>query len=673
MADMDKLKLLPLEKLLNELRRREQRKGAGEAVAAEAYDEGLSEFDDATLVKVVQGTQSVIYGVDNRLDVFELPAGANLDDADSVVAIVRGNFLTDNGDGTSTLMTQPFGTSQNLCPGEPFFHQPSAGPGIKCTGFLAYADVVATAGHCYRETDLAYLRFVFGFRMRDATTAETVINNGEIYRGVSVIGRELTDDGRDWCLIRLDRRVDNHRFVRIRRSGKVIDGKALHAIGHPRGLPAKFADGATVRDNRQEPFFAANLDVYAGNSGAPVFNSDTHEVEGIVSRGEVDFVTQGNCQVSLVCPDTGCSGEWCTRTTLFSELVAPLVVNRSAQVSAPPAASPPTACVIAGLGVHNIAYCDTSGRQHELWRDAAGVTGTTNLTANASAPTAQGNPFAYVDTSRNTEILLFRSANGVVRSLYWSTGAVGHDNLSGTAGAPGAAGDPVGYYAATDDTHHVIYRTSNGHLHELWWTGVAPVKYGGDLTALASAPPAAGQPSAFVNGSAENIVIYRSGNGHIRSLYWTMGAVGHDDLSGFAGTPPAVSDPFAYYTAHDDTQQIVYLGDDGHLWELYWRGNAPVAGWDLTAVSGAPAAAGVPAAYYSAGINTKHVIYRSVDGRLHAIKWVPGRGTPTHVDLTAFAGAPLALGPAAAFTVEGPNTQHVAYRGPNDQIYEVIW
>ena len=115
------------------------------------------------------------------------------------------------------------------------------------------------------------------------------------------------------------------------------------------------------------------------------------------------------------------------------------LVDRSAEFGTPPAAGPPTACVIPGLGVHNIAYRDTSGRLHELWRDAQGATGTTNLTANAGAPPAAGSPFAYVDTSRNTEILLYRGSDGTVRSLYWSTGAVGHDNLSGTAGAPPAA------------------------------------------------------------------------------------------------------------------------------------------------------------------------------------------------------------------------------------------
>ena len=157
----------------------------------------------------------------------------------------------------------------------------------------------------------------------------------------------------------------------------------------------------------------------------------------------------------------------CMRSTNREAFYDPAhVVDRSAEFGTPPAAGPPTACVIPGIS-HNIIYRDTSGKLHELWRDLQGPTGTTNLTAIAppGTPKATGNPFAYVDTSRNTVILLYRAVDGSVRSLYWSLGAVGADDLSGYAHAPKAAGDPVGYYTAATDTHHVIYRTGDGHLH----------------------------------------------------------------------------------------------------------------------------------------------------------------------------------------------------------------
>jgi hypothetical protein len=273
------------------------------------------------------------------------------------------------------------------------------------------------------------------------------------------------------------------------------------------------------------------------------------------------------------------------------------VVDRSAEYGTPPAAGAPTVCVIPGLGVHDIAYCDTSGHLHELWRDAQGGTGTTDLTDVGGAPTAVGNPFVYVDI-RNTKLLLYRDAHGTVQSLYWSTtGAVGHDNLSGTAGAPNAAGDPVGYYVPAADTNHVIYRTGDGNLHELYWIGVTPVNYGGNLTGGISAPRAAGDPTAFVNAAGTNIVVYRSVNGDILGLYWPEGpsAPAFDNLSGVAGTPKAAGDPFGYYTAYNDTHQIVYRAGDGHIYELYWAGIEAVAGWDLMPPHAPPAPPSMPA------------------------------------------------------------------------------
>jgi hypothetical protein len=258
----------------------------------------------------------------------------------------------------------------------------------------------------------------------------------------------------------------------------------------------------------------------------------------------------------------------CMRSTNREAFYDPAhVVDRSAEFGTPPAAGPPTACVIPGMS-HDICYRDTSSRLHELWRDTQGHTGTTNLTDNAGAPKATGNPFAYVDTSRNTVILLYRGDDGTVRSLYWSLGPVGADDLSGYAGAPKAAGNPVGYYTTATDAHNVIYRTGDGHLHLLNWTGIAPVAYGGNLTAAISAPHAKGDPTAFVNAAGVNMVVYRSVNDYILSLYWTVGGSNLDNLSGYAGTPSAAGNPFAYYTAHNDTHQVVYRAGNGHLYEL---------------------------------------------------------------------------------------------------------
>ena len=236
--------------------------------------------------------------------------------AASVVALVKEDDLTQQADGSFTLATSSYQADYRLCGNEPFVNQPL---GCFCSGFLVAPDVAATAGHCVKSAqDLAGMRFVFGFRMNDAQTARTTFPASDVYAGTNLIGRQLADDGTDWALVRLDRPVTGRAPVPVRTSSKVSGSARLFVIGHPCGLPQKYAPGARVRDNSATSFFVANLDTYGGNSGSPVFNATNYKVEGILVRGENDFVSNGSCYVSLVCPTTGCRGEDVTRATVWA-------------------------------------------------------------------------------------------------------------------------------------------------------------------------------------------------------------------------------------------------------------------------------------------------------------------------------------------------------------------
>lgn len=347
-------------------------------------------------------------------------------------------------------------------------------------------------------------------------------------------------------------------------------------------------------------------------------------------------------------------------------------VDRTVFNHGPSAASAPMGVVHVAARVQNIVVRAGSGHLHEFWRDALGGTGTSDLTQLAGARTATGEVRAYVDQARGTEILPFRADDGSVRSLYWSTGAVGEDDLSGTAGSPDATGSPVGYHHAESDTHHVVYRGTDGHLHELFWVGLAPVNYGGNLTGTIGAPKAQGDPSPYVTPDGTNIVVYRADDGRILSVYWKDGPSGLDDLSGTAGTPNAASDPVAYYLPHLDTHQVVYLGVDGHVYELYWVGAAPVAGWNVTAAAGAPPATGQPTTCYSIAQNTKSVFYRRADGHLENIWWVPGQA-PGHGDVTANSLSVDAASGPQVFLDEAAGSAHLVYRGTDSHVHEISW
>jgi hypothetical protein len=72
----------------------------------------------------------------------------------------------------------------------------------------------------------------------------------------------------------------------------------------------KIDQGGSVRNNSPLAFFEANLDTFGGNSGSVVFAEDTGIAEGILVRGEPDWVWDAGNQCYLInqCPDTGCPG-----------------------------------------------------------------------------------------------------------------------------------------------------------------------------------------------------------------------------------------------------------------------------------------------------------------------------------------------------------------------------
>lgn len=289
------------------------------AVTAKEEPGKFQKYTTARLIGVERVKEKAIYGVDNRLDLFRVTDADIKNDADSVVALFRKGDVHDNRDGTSTLLVTNYGVEYKLCPVEPFRSQPT---GAFCSGFLVAPNVVATAGHCIYPGDTKRVRFVFGFRMIDEKTGQTKVANSEIYSGTELMGREYHPRGADWALVRLDRVVTNHRVSKIRRSGKIENGVSVHVIGHPSGLPTKYAGDAWVRENSENEFFTANLDTYGGNSGSPVFNSDSHEVEGILVRGEADYRLDDKyaCWSSKHCPTTGCAGEDVTRITILPGL-----------------------------------------------------------------------------------------------------------------------------------------------------------------------------------------------------------------------------------------------------------------------------------------------------------------------------------------------------------------
>lgn len=284
----------------------------GAVLAAE-----LRRYRTPDLIVALRALQKGIYGTDDRLDIYEVGDPKVSAGAASVAAVFHAADVSDDGAGNATLRTRRFGTSKGLCVGERFVDQPV---GARCTAFLIEEDVVATAGHCVHEATLAARRFVFGFRMRGPGDAVAVVPTTDVYAGKRILGRRYEPGVLDWAVVQLDRKASGRMPLSRRAEGEVGRERELYMLGHPAGLPLKYAPGAVVRDNSQATLFVANLDAFGGNSGSPVFDAETHTVEGILFRGDQDYVydDESKCNRIAVCPANGCDGELCTRITLVT-------------------------------------------------------------------------------------------------------------------------------------------------------------------------------------------------------------------------------------------------------------------------------------------------------------------------------------------------------------------
>lgn len=268
-------------------------------------------------VEVLMG----VWGTDNRLDWHQISNEQVRKNADCVAAICDVDALTEAGKGHVQLNVKKYGEAFNLCDSEPFFSQPIAG-GRMATGFLVKEDIIATAGHIISEENLKNTRFIFGFRMLDNSTARTKFPTENIYQGIKIINRiyRPTFDKSDWALVKLDRKVVNYPPAKIS-EGKISPGQQVYMIGHPLGLPLKYSAGASVR-RIGDASFSADLDVFSGNSGTPVFRSDTHEAIGFVIRGDSrDFRWTGNGWVSVIYPNNELRSTEpeCTKITELSQ------------------------------------------------------------------------------------------------------------------------------------------------------------------------------------------------------------------------------------------------------------------------------------------------------------------------------------------------------------------
>ncbi|WP_051973177.1 S8 family serine peptidase [Cryobacterium sp. MLB-32] len=180
-------------------------------------------------------------------------------------------------------------------------------------------------------------------------------------------------------------------------------------------------------------------------------------------------------------------------------------------------------------------------------------------------------------------------------------------------------------------------------------------------------------------------LVYRSADGHVNELFLLGGGSGWGagDLTALTGAPLASGVPAVYQThvtGQDPCARAVYRAEDGHIIEMYYLGGT--TGWgfaDLTSATGAPLAVGVPAVYetHVAGQDAcARVVFRGVDGHIHEMFYLGGGTAWGYGDLTALTGAPLAVGAPAVYQTHQVGQDacaRVVYRGQNGHLNELYY
>ncbi len=238
--------------------------------------------------------QAMVFKTDHRVDYDQVADSAMRSLAKSVFTFVLKQNLVQTPDGNYQFAKHDTLQKRlNLCSGQRFGEQPSVP--TRCSGFLISPNSGVTAGHCVsplQVKDFCKNYFiVFDYLVHPGGRAPLSLSKSSVYECDRIASLAFNPNGRtdDYAILHFSRPVMDHPSLKYRKTGKLADHAGVFMIGYPRGLPAKFSLDRKVSTNTDPSYFTAHLDCFHGNSGSPVFNSRTLEVEGIFVRGDGDF------------------------------------------------------------------------------------------------------------------------------------------------------------------------------------------------------------------------------------------------------------------------------------------------------------------------------------------------------------------------------------------------
>lgn len=275
---------------------------------------GIALLNFQTKASGITVVPKVIYGKDDRSDLYQSGDNQLIDYTRSTAAQIPNELLLPKGE--NFILTGRTLKETGVCSYERFSSQLTS---ADCSGFLIAPDTLVTAGHCVQNlSDCKNNYWVFDYANNKKEESFFSFSKNQLFRCVSIVAHEFSGPGKsDFSIVKLDKIAIGRPPLKYRNSGRVESDAALAVIGHPSGLPSKITTSVEVRDNSKDAFFTTNSDTYSGSSGAAVINTKTGLVEGILIRGDVDYVqVEGSpCRISKINPGNAGRGEDVMRIT----------------------------------------------------------------------------------------------------------------------------------------------------------------------------------------------------------------------------------------------------------------------------------------------------------------------------------------------------------------------
>ena len=267
----------------------------------------LSNIDSDKLLKLINPRQ------DNRQDFYMIQNKEVKKKCLGVAGILYEKDILENQiivtESYKNLKFQYNKEDKLLCTNVKFYEQKSA---PFCTAFVVSEDIIITAGHCIDDNNIDSVVFIFDLMLESKNDNFSIVSSEQIYYPKEVLKRVYDTKNRiDYTVVELEEPVSPERVLDCSTNFKYKLGSNNYIIGHPSGLPMKYAPDGHITQRPSKYYFQTNLNAFSGNSGSPIFDEKTNSVIGIFIAGESNFTynKKDDCVQVIDCYAKNCTKE----------------------------------------------------------------------------------------------------------------------------------------------------------------------------------------------------------------------------------------------------------------------------------------------------------------------------------------------------------------------------